>query len=67
MRKAILRHLRGFESALAISMYVFKSKPDIVRAHLYDTSCTGSGPGQGCRVWRAAVVERGNSGRTVGE
>ena len=46
-------------------MYVFKSKPDIVRARLCDTSCTVSGPGQGCGVWRAAVVERDDSERIV--
>lgn len=65
MRKVILRQHHGFESARAIAMYVFKSKPDIVRARLCDTSCTVSGPGQGCRVWRAAVVERDDSGRIV--
>ena len=61
----ILRHNDGFGSALAIVMYVFKSKPDIVRARLCDTSCTGSRPGQGCRVWRAAVVGMEDSGRIV--
>lgn len=65
MQRVILRHHHGFGSARAIEMYVFKSKPDIVRAHLCDTSCTVSGPGQGCRVWRAAVVEREDSGRIV--
>lgn len=61
----ILRHHHDFGSAQAIAMFVFKSKPDIVRARPCNTSCTGSGPGQGCRVWRAAVVEREDSGRTV--
>ena len=65
MQKVILRQHHGFGSARAIAMYVFKSKPDIVRARLCDTSCTVSGPGQGCRVWRAAVVERDDSGRIV--
>ena len=65
MRKVILGNHRGFGSARATAMYVFKSKPDIVRAHLCDTSCTVSRPGQGCRVWRAAVAERDDSGRIV--
>ena len=65
MQKVILRHCRGFGVALTIAVYVFKSKPDIVRARLCGTSCTVSRPGQGCRVWRAAVVERDDSGRIV--
>lgn len=59
------RHRRGFGSALAIVVYVFKSNLDIVRARLRGTSCTVPGPGQGYRVWRGAVVERDDSGRIV--
>lgn len=65
MRTVILRHRRGFEYALAIAVYVFKSNLDIVRARQCDASCTVPGPGQGYRVWRAAVVERDDSGRIV--
>lgn len=65
MRKGSLSHHRGFGSARALAMYVFKSKPDIVRARLCDTSCTVPRQGQGCRVWRAAVVERDDSGQIV--
>ena len=65
MREEIPRHRRGFGSALAIAVYVFKSNLDIVRARLRGTSCAVQGPGQGCRVWRAAVVERDDSGRIV--
>ena len=61
----ILRYHRGFECALAIAVYVFKPNLDIVRARLRGTSCTVPGPGQGYRVWRAAVVERDDSGRIV--
>lgn len=65
MREVILRHRRGFGSALVVEVYVFKSNLDIVRARLRGTSCAVPGPGQGCRVWRAAVVERDDSGRIV--
>ena len=65
MRKSIPRHRGGFRAALVIAVYVFKSNLDIVRARLRGTSCAVPGLGQGCRVWRAAVVERDDSGRIV--
>ena len=65
MQKVIPRPRRGFGAALAIAECVFKPNLDIVRARLRGTSCAVQGPGQGCRVWRAAVVERDDSGRIV--
>lgn len=63
--KVILRPCRGSGFSLTIAVFVFKSKPDIVRARLYGTSCTVTAPGQGYRVWRGAVIERNVSGRIV--